>query len=95
MIDWLTVILVSAGVFFYWSGSVGLLRLPDTYSRLHALTKVDNLGLGLLVAGLLLQAPDGWWAGKVLLVWVLALLASALNAYLIANSLRRRERDAD
>jgi multicomponent Na+:H+ antiporter subunit G len=56
---------------------------------------VDNLGLGLLVAGLLLQAPDGWWAGKVLLVWVLALLASAVNAYLIANSLRRRERDAD
>lgn len=95
MIDGLTVLLVSAGVFFYWSGSMGLLRLPDTYSRLHALTKADNLGLGLLMAGLLLQASDGWWAGKLVLVWVLALVASAVNAYLIANSLRRRERDAD
>ena len=38
---------------FYLAGSVGLLRLPDLYSRLHALTKADNLGLGLLLLLLL------------------------------------------
>lgn len=63
MTEWLVVILASAGTFFYLSGSVGLLRLPDSYSRLHALTKSDNLGLGLLVGALLLQAGDGWEAG--------------------------------
>lgn len=97
MSEWLTegltIVLVSAGVFFYWSGTLGLLRLPDSYARLHALTKADNLGLGLVVSGLLFQAPDLWWAGKVLLVWLLALVASAVNAYFVAHLLRRKERE--
>ncbi len=95
MTEWLVVILASAGTLFYLSGSVGLLRLPDSYSRLHALTKADNLGLGLLVGALLLQAGDGWEAGKLLLVWLLALAASAVNAFLIAGHLRRRTRHGD
>ncbi|MFZ0175328.1 MAG: monovalent cation/H(+) antiporter subunit G, partial [Pseudolabrys sp.] len=37
----MTVVLVSAGAFFFMAGTVGLLRFPDTLTRLHALTKVD------------------------------------------------------
>jgi hypothetical protein len=37
--------LIGAGLVFFVAGSIGLLRLPDVYSRLHALTKADNLGL--------------------------------------------------
>jgi len=48
-LDILTVVLVSAGGFFFMAGTIGLLRFPDTLTRLHALTKVDNLGLGLIV----------------------------------------------
>ena len=51
MTDMLAGVLIAAGTIFYLAGSIGLLRLPDTYCRLHALTKADNLGLGLLVAG--------------------------------------------
>ena len=51
MIDLVSSILILAGLFFYLAGSIGLLRLPDLYTRLHALTKADNLGLGLLAAG--------------------------------------------
>ena len=40
------------------AGTVGLLRFPDALTRLHALTKADNLGLGLIVLGLLPRA-DG------------------------------------
>jgi multicomponent Na+:H+ antiporter subunit G len=36
---------VLAGAFFFLAGTVGLLRFPDTLTRLHALTKADNLGL--------------------------------------------------
>ena len=39
MADILAAILILAGLFFYLAGSIGLLRLPDLYSRLHALTK--------------------------------------------------------
>ena len=46
-LDGLTILAVSAGAFFFLAGTVGLLRFPDALSRLHALTKADNLGLGL------------------------------------------------
>ena len=55
-LDLLTIVAVSAGAFFFLAGMVGLLRFPDTLTRLHALTKADNLGLGLVVLGLLPRA---------------------------------------
>ena len=83
--------LIAAGVLFYLVGSIGLLRLPDLYCRLHALTKADNLGLGLLVAGLALLSDDWTVALKLLLIWVLVLAASAAGAHLIAGQARRGE----
>ena len=81
--------LIGSSLVFFIAGSIGLLRLPDTYSRLHALTKADNLGLGLLVIGLVLLADNTLLAVKVLLVWVLVLAASATSAHLIAKRARR------
>ena len=84
----LTVLTVSAGAFFFMAGTVGLLRFPDTLSRLHALSKADNVGLGLVVLGLLLQA-EGLLAGlKLVAVWLLALLAAATVTQLIAHTAR-------
>lgn len=92
MIEILAAALVFAGLMFFIAGSIGLLRLPDIYSRLHALTKADNVGLGLLVIGLLLLADDLFIALKLLLVWLLVLASSATSAHLIAQRARRRER---
>ena len=92
MINTLSSILILAGVFFYLAGSIGLLRLPDLYSRLHALTKADNLGLGLLVAGLALHSQDLLIMLKLLLIWLAVLAASATSAHLIARQARRQEK---
>jgi len=89
MSDWrdiATSVLLVAGLVFFVAGTVGLLRFPDVYSRLHALTKADNLGLGFITLGLVLQAQDVWQALKMLLVWGLAMLAAATSAQLIARS---------
>ena len=91
MINLLSSILILAGLFFYLAGSIGLLRLPDLYSRLHALTKADNLGLGLLVAGLALHSQDLLTVLKLLLIWLAVLAASAASAHLIARQARRQE----
>jgi len=91
MTDMLAGVLIAAGTIFYLAGSIGLLRLPDTYCRLHALTKADNLGLGLLVAGLVLLADDLAVALKLVLIWLLVLAASAAGAHLIAGQARRGE----
>lgn len=94
MTDIFSTILICSGLFFYLAGTVGLLRLPDLYSRLHAVTKADNLGLGLLTAGLLLQADSLMTALKMILVWLLVLAASAAGSHLIAQYARRREQGA-
>ncbi len=60
--DITTVMLVAAGVVFFLAGTVGRLRFPNTLTRLHVLTKADNLGLGLIVVGLLPQT-EGILAG--------------------------------
>lgn len=77
--------LLCAGAFFYFAGTVGLLRFPDVYCRLHALAKADNLGLGCLLLGLALQADSLAAALKLLLIWPLALAASAGASYAIAR----------
>ncbi len=78
-------LLLMAGGFFYLAGTVGLLRFPDVYTRLHALAKADNLGLGCLLAGLALKADSLLLACKLLAIWPLALIASAVVGYAIAH----------
>ncbi len=84
--DGATVILVLAGAFFFLAGTVGLLRFPDVYCRLHALTKADTLGLGLIVLGLTFQV--GTWPTRILLlvIWFLALMAAATVCHLLADA---------
>jgi multicomponent Na+:H+ antiporter subunit G len=76
-LDVFTVLAVSAGAFFFLAGTVGLLRFPDALTRLHALTKADNLGLGLVVLGLLPRADGALDALKLIVVWLAQLLARA------------------
>lgn len=90
LIDWLSTLLIIGGALFFFAGTLGLLRFPDVFSRLHALTKADNVGLGLTVLGLALQAASLAVIGKLLLIWMLVLLAGATASHLIARSSLRR-----
>jgi multicomponent Na+:H+ antiporter subunit G len=87
-----SIVAIVAGAFFFLAGSVGLLRFPDAYTRLHALTKADNLGLALVVIGLLPQMPGALAGLKLVVVWLLVLLSGAAVSQLIARAARRRER---
>jgi multicomponent Na+:H+ antiporter subunit G len=86
-LDTLTVLAVAAGCFFFMAGTVGLLRFPDALSRLHALSKADNLALGLVVLGLLPQVEGLAGGLKLIAVWVLALLSSSIVSRLLAGAL--------
>jgi multicomponent Na+:H+ antiporter subunit G len=86
MVDAITILLVACGAFFFLAGTVGLLRFPDVFTRLHALAKADNLGLGLVVFALMLQA-DAWSVRfKLLLIWLLVLGATATTCQIIARA---------
>ncbi|AKH36731.1 MULTISPECIES: cation:proton antiporter [Nitrosomonas] len=79
-----------AGAIFFLAGTIGVLRFPDVYTRLHALAKVDNLGLGFTSIGLLFQAPGLIIALKIILIWLLALVASSTLSFLIARRAMKR-----
>ncbi len=85
MNDVITIVATLLGTVFFVAGSVGLLRFPDVFSRLHALTKADNLGLGLIALGVAAQADSIAYAAKVGLVWLMTVLGSAVVSHLIAR----------
>ena len=51
-------LLLAAGCFFVLIGAIGVLRLPDFYTRMHAAGVTDTLGAELIILGLILQAGD-------------------------------------
>jgi multicomponent Na+:H+ antiporter subunit G len=85
------VVMVSAGVLFFVAGTLGLLRFPDRLTRLHALTKADNLGLGLVVLGLMARADGPLAAMKLAVIWLVLLMTSATLGQLIACKVRNEE----
>lgn len=87
--DFLWLGLIAAGLIFFAAGTLGLLRFPDLFCRLHALTKADNLGLALVAIGAagLWATPDA--ALKLVLIWVLVALSAATSGHLIARHARR------
>jgi multicomponent Na+:H+ antiporter subunit G len=84
--------LLVLGCGFYLAGTTGMLRFPDALSRLHALTKADNVGLFLICIAMALQAGSLRVALQLAIIWLLGLAASTVSAHLIA---RRAHRGAE
>jgi multicomponent Na+:H+ antiporter subunit G len=91
VLDLTSILLLALAVFFFAAAVAGLLRFPDLYSRLHALTKADNAGLGCTILALMLRADDWQAIVKLTLIWLLVLIASATVCFLIASEARRQD----
>jgi multicomponent Na+:H+ antiporter subunit G len=94
VLDAATVLLSIIGSIFFIAGTVGLLRFPDTFMRLHAITKADNLGLGFIVLALVLQSSL-FGAAKLFLIWLLVLLVGSNACFLIGRWALRHEKEKD
>jgi multicomponent Na+:H+ antiporter subunit G len=85
-IDLASWVLLVAGGFFCVAGGVGLVRMPDFYTRMHAASVTDSLGAGLILAGLLLQAGFTLVAAKLVIVGLLIFFASPTAAHALAKA---------
>lgn len=95
-VDFAAAVLLLVGCFFYFAGTVGLLRFPDVYSRLHALTKADSVGLGFIALALAVRAGSPRVAALLGIIWLLGMLASTVSSHLIArHELHRESRSED
>lgn len=83
-----TVLALLLSLFFFVAGSVGLVRMPDTLTRIHSLTKADNIALGFLVVALLPQVGSILGAAKIVAVWVLVQISSGAVAQLMGEVAR-------
>jgi multicomponent Na+:H+ antiporter subunit G len=86
IIDMLSLAALLLGAFFFLAGTVGLLRFPDVYTRLHALTKADNLGLGFVVFALACQAESWAAVARLFLAWGLVMISSTTCCQLVAQA---------
>lgn len=77
---------IIGGLFFVLAGALGVLRLPDFYTRLHAAGMTDTLGAELIIVGLMIQAGFSQMSLKLLLVAILLLLTSPTATHAVANA---------
>lgn len=92
--EWLAVVLVVGGTFFGFVAMVGLVRLPDLYSRLHSASKSDTLGSVLAVAGTIAVLGVGTEAVKMLFLLVFLFLTSPTAAHAIARAGKEEDVEA-
>ena len=73
--DIIAVLFILGGLFFFFTGTVGLLRFPDVYTRMHATGKSDTLGAQLILIGLAIA--NGWNVTSVKLILIFAFMMLA------------------
>ncbi len=78
--------LVVGGLFFMAVAALGLLRLPDFFSRAHAVTKAETLGIVLVLLGLAIYDGGTLASLKLVLAVVFVLLANPVAAHLLTRA---------
>lgn len=85
-LDVVTVASLMAGLFFIIAGSVGVIRLPDFYTRLHSAGVTDTLGAELILFALILQADNWQVIAKLLLVAFFLFVTTPTSTHAVANA---------
>ncbi|MEW5784346.1 MAG: monovalent cation/H(+) antiporter subunit G [Bacillota bacterium] len=86
-------VLISGGFFFLLVGSIGLIRLPDVYNRMHAVGKCDTLGNWLMLVGLMLLMTDLTSVVKLALIFALVATINPVITHVMAKTAYERGMD--
>jgi len=86
----ISMIFMIAGTFFFISGTVGLLRFPDFYTRTHATTKCDTLGTLLCTLGFMIESGLTIQSAKLFFIVIFVYLTSPVASHLLAKSAYKR-----
>ena len=85
-LDVLSWICVLAGIFFMVVGTVGIIRMPDVYTRLHAAGMTDTMGAGFLLLGMCFQVAPGLITVRLILVYAFLLFTSPIATHALARA---------
>ena len=85
-LDIMSWILLGIGTLFLLIGAVGLIRLPDFFSRMHAAGLIDTLGAGLILVGLMIEAGWSLNLAKLVLILLFLLFTSPTSSHALAHA---------
>ena len=91
--DLISLTFMVGGLFFFFVGTVGLIRLPDVLTRMHATTKCDTLGAGLIVLGVVLYLGFTLASLKALLMLAFIWLTNPTAAHIIAKAVVQKDKE--
>ena len=77
---------ILVGLFFMIVGTVGILRMPDVFTRLHAGGMTDTMGAGFLILGMCLQAGLSLLTLRLLIVYAFMMVTSPISTHALARA---------
>ena len=86
LLDTVSWVLLVGGGFFVVVGGIGLLRMPDLFTRMHAAGIADTMGTGMILVGLLFQTDDWVVMAKLLLILYFIIFANPTSTHAVARS---------
>lgn len=86
LIDLLSWAALLAGAFFYTVGAIGMVRMPDVFTRMHAVSISETLGTGLLILGMVLQAGISLVAVKLVIIFLVLMVVSPVSSHALARA---------
>jgi multicomponent Na+:H+ antiporter subunit G len=78
--------LIIAGVFFVISGSLGMLRMPDFFTRIHPASVIDSFGAPLILLGVAVHFGFSFISGKIILLVLLLLITNPTATHVLAQT---------
>ncbi len=78
------------GIFFILIGSIGILRLPDVFSRIHAAGMIDTAGSAFLILGMCLQTGLSIITAKLIFIGIFIFFTSPITGHVTANLARKK-----
>ena len=88
--DILTICSFGIGIFFILTGSIGLLKLPDVFSRIHSAGMIDTAGAGFIILGMIFQSGISLATAKLVFIGIFIFFSSPVSSHVISNLARKK-----
>ena len=88
--DFLTFCSFAIGIFFILTGSLGLLKLPDVFSRIHSSGMIDTGGAAFIIIGMIFQSGFSLATAKLIFIGIFIFFSSPVSSHVIANLARKK-----